>query len=173
MPVSLLFGNCVGSASMFFGYLLMKSPCSSLYHFRNHSHSFPLVVYSFLYDEATLSSIAVSSSVQVKCSFSVLPCKLTFLFLNVILHWVKKHFAHEEMIKLWKMSQNSSCYQFHLNRTKLSHGSMGTECQVEIFGRLKICSVPCEHSLSVFVSFTCSTWLNELIDQKHLHSYWL
>ena len=100
MPVSLLFGNCVGFASMFFGYLLMKSPCSSLYHFRNHSHSFPLVVYSFLYDEATLSSIAVSSSVQVKCSFSVLPCKLTFLFLNVILHWVKKHFAHEEMIKL-------------------------------------------------------------------------
>ena len=66
------------------------------------------------------------------------------------------------------MSQNSSCYQFHLNRTKLSHGSMGTECLVEIFGRLTICSVPCEHSLSVSVSLTCSTWLNELIDQKTL-----
>ena len=46
------------------------------------------------------------------------------------------------------MSRTSSGYQFHLNRRELSHGSVWTECPVEIFGRSKTRSAPCECSLN-------------------------
>ena len=61
--------------------------------------------------------------------------------------WVKKRSAHQDRVKHSKMSQNLSCYQFHLNRPKLSHGSVCTECPVETFGQSKIHPVPCERSL--------------------------
>ena len=44
----------------------------------------------FLYDKATLSGSAVSSSVQVKYLLSVLPSELAFLLLDAILHLVKE-----------------------------------------------------------------------------------
>ena len=53
--------------------------------------SIPILdVFSFLYDKATLSSSAVSLSIQVKYSLSMLPSKLAFLFLEAILHLVKE-----------------------------------------------------------------------------------
>ena len=68
--------------------------------------------------------------------------------LDAILLRVKKRFVHNKTIKHSQISQNSSCYQSHLNRTKLSHGSVCTEFPVETFGLSKIRPVPCERSLS-------------------------
>ena len=50
----------------------------------------PCMFSHFLYDKATLSGSAVSSSIQVKYSLSVLPSELAFLFLDAILHLVKE-----------------------------------------------------------------------------------
>ena len=150
MHVSLQFGNCAGSTSnsSLFGYLSVKSSCNSSYLVRIDSHSSPSHVFSFLYDKATLSSSAVSSSVQVKYSLSVLPSELAFLFLDAILHLVKKTFcAWGDGKTTDKCRELHPVISSHLNRRKLSHGSVWTECPVEIFGLSKIRSAPCECSL--------------------------
>ena len=66
-----------------------------------------------------------------------------FSFWTPFCIWLKKCCAHEEMVKPLQVSQ------FHLNRRKLSHGSVWIECPVEIFGRSKIRSAPCECSLTL------------------------
>ena len=127
----------------------VKNSCNSSCLVLIDFHSFPSLVFSFLHDKVTLSNSAVSSSVQVKYSLSVLLSELTCSSLDAILRWVKKRSTYEETVKHWKMSQTSFFYQFHLNRTKLSHGAVWRECPVEIFGRSKTRPIPCKRSLSI------------------------
>ena len=63
--------------------------------------------------------------------------------LDAILLRVKKRFVHNKTIIIL-LSVPSE--QSHLNRTKLSHGSVCTEFPVETFGLSKIRPVPCERS---------------------------
>ena len=107
MPVSLQFGNCAGSTSnsSLFEYLSMESSCNSSYLVHIDSHSWCFLIFI---DKATLSSSAVSLSIQVKYSLSMLPSKLAFLFLEAILHLVK------EMLCAWGDGKTTDkCHKLH------------------------------------------------------------